>query len=185
MEVPRLGIESELQLLAYIMATAIRDPICIYDLHHSSWQWRILNPLSEIRDWTCVLMDTSQAHYCWATMGTPLISLKTTFLLAALLFSKRSSAIFKSSLLSYHLNTTKYTHSKHAFHGFEQICTYIEPLLQSRYRISCPPTKAPWGHEILKFPRWFGGAAGFELCWGPSAQFWPLPGLGSQGACPG
>ena len=37
-------------------------------LHHSSQQCRILNPLSEARDWTCVLMDTS---YCWATTRTP------------------------------------------------------------------------------------------------------------------
>ena len=34
-------------------------------------QRQILNPLSEARDWTCVLMETSLVHYCWATMGTP------------------------------------------------------------------------------------------------------------------
>ena len=36
MEVPRLRVESELQLLAY--ATATPDPSCVCDLHHSSWQ---------------------------------------------------------------------------------------------------------------------------------------------------
>ena len=32
---------------------------------------RILNPLSEARDRTHVLMDTGQIHFCCATMGTP------------------------------------------------------------------------------------------------------------------
>ena len=38
MEVPRLGIESELQPLAYTIATATRDPSHVCDLHHSSQQ---------------------------------------------------------------------------------------------------------------------------------------------------
>ena len=37
MEVPRLGVESELQLLVYTTFTAMQDPSCIFDLHHSSW----------------------------------------------------------------------------------------------------------------------------------------------------
>ena len=50
----------ELQLPAYTITT--RDPSLslIYDLHHSSWQHRILNPLSEARGRTCILMDSSQ-----------------------------------------------------------------------------------------------------------------------------
>ena len=68
--VPRLGVELELQLLAYTTATATQDPSRICDLHHSSWQCQTPNPLSEARDWTCTLMDTSQARYHWATMGT-------------------------------------------------------------------------------------------------------------------
>ena len=47
-EVPRLGVESELQLPAYI--TTMWDPSCVCDLHCSSRQWQILNPLSEARD---------------------------------------------------------------------------------------------------------------------------------------
>ena len=35
-------------------------PLRIYDLHHNSWQRQILNPLSEARDGTHVLMDPSQ-----------------------------------------------------------------------------------------------------------------------------
>ena len=56
MEVPRLGVESELQLPAYPTATATPDRSCIFDLHHRSLQRQILNPLSEARDQTHVLM---------------------------------------------------------------------------------------------------------------------------------
>ena len=62
MEVPTLGIKSELQLLAYTTATAAWDPSHVCNLHHSSWQCWIPNPLSKTRDWTCILMDASQVH---------------------------------------------------------------------------------------------------------------------------
>ena len=57
MEVPRLGVKLELQLLAYTTATATPDPSGVFDLPHSSWQCQIPNPLSEARDRTCILMD--------------------------------------------------------------------------------------------------------------------------------
>ena len=47
---PRLGVESELQLLAYATATATQDLSHVCNLHHSSQQYQILNPLSEARD---------------------------------------------------------------------------------------------------------------------------------------
>ena len=47
MEVPRLVAESELQLLAYTTATATWNPSRVCDLHRSSWQRKILNPLNE------------------------------------------------------------------------------------------------------------------------------------------
>ena len=47
MEVPGLGVVLELQLLAYTTTTATPDPSLICDLHRSSWQRQILNPLSE------------------------------------------------------------------------------------------------------------------------------------------
>ena len=61
MKVPRIGVELELWLLA--TATATPDPSHVCDLHHSSWQPRIFNPLSGTRDRTCILMDTSRIHY--------------------------------------------------------------------------------------------------------------------------
>lgn len=60
MEVSRLGVKSERQLQAHTTATAIQDPSLICDLHHSSWQLWILNPLSKTKDGTCILMDTGR-----------------------------------------------------------------------------------------------------------------------------
>ena len=47
MEVPRLGVKSELQLPDCTTATTMKDPSRVCDLHHSSLQSRILNPLAE------------------------------------------------------------------------------------------------------------------------------------------
>ena len=55
MEVLRLGVKPELQLPAYTTAMATRDLSHIYDLHHSSQQCQILNPLIQVRDQTHVL----------------------------------------------------------------------------------------------------------------------------------
>ena len=57
MEVPRLETQLEPQLLAYTTALATPDLSHICNLHHSLRQCQILNPLSEARDRTCVLMD--------------------------------------------------------------------------------------------------------------------------------
>ena len=70
-EVSRLGVQSELQLPDYATATAMQDPSRICDLHHSSQQRWILNPLNKARDRTCILRATSWFHYHRATIGTP------------------------------------------------------------------------------------------------------------------
>ena len=45
-KIPKLGVESEVQLPTYTTATARQDLSCVCDLHHSSRQHRILNILS-------------------------------------------------------------------------------------------------------------------------------------------
>ena len=62
MEDPRLGFKLELQLPGYATATAMQDPIHLYELHHSSPQCQILNPLSKPRNQTRNLMDSGQIH---------------------------------------------------------------------------------------------------------------------------
>ena len=71
MEVPRLGVLPELQLLAYTTAIATWEPSRICDLHHISWQRWIPNPLSKAVDQACNLMVPSQIRFCCATTGTP------------------------------------------------------------------------------------------------------------------
>ena len=71
MEVPRLEVKSELQLPAYVTAIATLDPSCVCEPHHSSRQRQTLNPLSEARGQTHILMETSWVHLCRATTGTP------------------------------------------------------------------------------------------------------------------
>ena len=70
MEVPRLWVESELQLPAYATATATTDPSRVYNLYHSSWQHQMVYPLSEARDQTQNLMVLSWIHFHCVTMGT-------------------------------------------------------------------------------------------------------------------
>ena len=61
-EVPRLGVELELQLLDYAKATAIRELSHVCDLHHSSQQRQVLSPRSEARDGTLILRDPSRVR---------------------------------------------------------------------------------------------------------------------------
>ena len=72
MEVSGLGVESELQLLAYVTATATECPSYICNLHttahHNTGSF---NPRSEARDQTRILMDTSWVRYRWTTRGSP------------------------------------------------------------------------------------------------------------------
>ena len=71
MEIPRLGVELELQLLAYATATATWDLSHVCNLHHSSRQCPIFNPLSEARDLTHNLMVPSQTRFHCTVTGTP------------------------------------------------------------------------------------------------------------------
>ena len=62
-------------LPAYATATATPDTSWVCELHHSSWQRQTLDPLSEARDPTPVLMDTIQVSYRWAKMVTPALTI--------------------------------------------------------------------------------------------------------------
>ena len=52
MEVPRLGLQSELQLPAYTTAKVMQDLSRVCKLHHNSQQYWITDPLSEASDGT-------------------------------------------------------------------------------------------------------------------------------------
>ena len=67
MEVPRLGVELELHLLAY--ATAMQDLNRVCDLHHSSLKHQILNPLRKARDRTQILIGFVTAKSQWELPG--------------------------------------------------------------------------------------------------------------------
>ena len=69
-EIPKRGVELELQLLAYTTATATWYLSFIYDQHHSSQQCQIPNPPEQGRDQTHILIDTSWSHLHCAMMGT-------------------------------------------------------------------------------------------------------------------
>ena len=78
-EISRLGVKPELQLQAYITATATGDLSHVCYLLHSSGQHQILNPLSEARDRTHILMDTSRVL-------KPLSHNRNSFFLKIMLF---------------------------------------------------------------------------------------------------
>ena len=73
MEIPRLGVESELEPPAYATDTATPELSRICNLQHSSqFQQRwILNPLRKARDWTRNLMVPSRICFLCATTGMP------------------------------------------------------------------------------------------------------------------
>ena len=76
MEVLGLGVELELQLLAYATATAMWDLSHVCNLYHSSGQRQILNPLRK-RDQTHILMDTSWILHSLSHKGNSWASLLT------------------------------------------------------------------------------------------------------------
>ena len=73
MEVPRLRLELEPQLLAYTTARVMPDPSRICNLHHSPRSCQIFNPLSKARDGTHILPWGMLVWFVnrWAMTGMP------------------------------------------------------------------------------------------------------------------
>ena len=89
MEVPKLGVESELQLPAYATAIATPDPSRICDLCHSSRQCWILNHslrlgIESMSSWILVGFIN-----CWAMTGTPDLFIIESILHRGLLLTRK------------------------------------------------------------------------------------------------
>ena len=130
MEVPRLGVELEVQLPFYAIAIAMPDLSCVCDLHHSSQQHQLLNPLSKARGQTCNLMVPSRIYSSCTTMGTPsfiLNSFKTT--ISGAVFVKNPSSLFYLNVCDGMKFRFKYWHAKSVIYlnfSKNQIC--FKPL---------------------------------------------------------
>ena len=66
MEVPSLGVESELQLPAYATATAAQDPSCVYNLHGKVGSLTPEPGIEPTSSWILVRFVTAEPQ-----MGTP------------------------------------------------------------------------------------------------------------------
>ena len=62
MEIPRPGVESQLQMPAYTTAVAMQDWRLAFNRRHSSQQHQILNPLSKARNQIHILLGISGVH---------------------------------------------------------------------------------------------------------------------------
>ena len=70
LEVPGLGVSSELHLPAYATVTQHQIWAASVTYTTSHGQCRILNPLRRDSDQTCVLMDTPRVRFLWVRKGT-------------------------------------------------------------------------------------------------------------------
>ena len=102
MGVPRLGAELELKLPADATATAAQDPSRVCDLHHSSRQSRILNPLSEARDQTPNPRIPSRICFRCAETGTPNRKVLKGSILTLYIVSKSTFTTSSSRASSHH-----------------------------------------------------------------------------------
>ena len=142
MEIPRLGVQSELQLPAYTIGIAMPNPSHVCDLHHSSQQLWILNPLGEAQDPLGVLMDTSPVCYSWATTGT-------LILLISFWESTQYNLILHPLMW---MKGTILTHSHHTF----TIREAVNVKEQSEWFDADGVTTCPWTKVTLKWwVAWF------------------------------
>ena len=62
----------------YTTATAMPDPSCVYDLHHSLRQSQLLNPLSEARDGTRKIAVFNK-NFKWSLRKGTILSITSLF----------------------------------------------------------------------------------------------------------
>ena len=132
MEISRLGVELELQLLAYTTATAMPYLSDICNLHHSMWQCWILTPLGESRDRTHILMDTSQVLNLLSHNGN------SSFILFSFLWPRlwhmevpRPGVKLELQLLAYTIATATQDPSSICSHSSGQ-CRILNSLSEAR-----------------------------------------------------
>ena len=106
-EVPRLGVESELQMPAYTTAPAIPDLSHICDLCRSFRKHWIFNPLSKARGRTCILMDISGARNPLSHSGNALHWFYLTLPFSSSAFGLVCSIAFLSPIVFFFLNYGK------------------------------------------------------------------------------
>ena len=135
----------------------------VCELHKSSWQHQILNPLSEARDWTCLLMGASQICFCWAMMGIPAWNfldiwwLSTlplcSFVLLYFCLFRATPVAYKSSQARSHLQAAAaglcYGHSN----AGSEPCMQTTPQLTSHWILN-PLSKARDRTHILMGTSW-------------------------------
>ena len=98
----------------------------------------IPDPLSQARGQTCILMDTSQIHFCWATTGTPgfeIWTCESSYIVV--LFLKFVLSVL--GLLYFHMNLR--IHSLNSLKGqlgfWQKLCWISRSVLPSqRYFLS-------------------------------------------------
>ena len=154
MEVPRLGVESELQLLAYTTAIAMWDLSHVCDLQHSSGNTRPLTHwakpgIKPASSWILVGFVN-----CWATKRTPNRHLLTHSFSGSGICEWISCVVLAWSLLrgcshviswgSYHLK---------AWLGLDGLLTLIWLLASVSYSRNCPRTASVSWPGSAGFPQ--------------------------------
>ena len=141
MEVLRLGVESELQLLAYTVATVTPDASCsaAYITAHSNTG--VLNSSSEARDQTYHLVVVpSQICFCCATKGTPKMTVLLRFEFRYHTFhpfKMYTSLVFRvfTELCNHHHGLIL----EHFYHAPQR-----NPVFTGNHSCSPLPAPAPW-----------------------------------------
>ena len=140
MKIPKLEVELELQLPAFATATATPDLSCICNLHLSSRQCQIFNPLSLGRNQTHILMDISRIHlHCTIT---PTLSWLLSF--CAKFWKCKGKILQLFFFFDYNCGTWKFPGS-----GLNQSCSYNMATAKPDLSIMCNLC-CSLQHQILK-----------------------------------